>query len=75
MNTVISEQRRINEFVSFCIEMYAQKNVVSGSEVMDTFVKTGVLDYLFANYELLHTQGWPYILALINEYIEKQVSA
>jgi hypothetical protein len=54
-------------FVSFCIEMYARQNRLSGADVMRQFEDSGVLDYLFDNYEALHTQGWGYILAMINE--------
>lgn len=54
-------------FVSFCIEKYAQENGLSGAGVMQQFEDSGVLDYLFDNYEALHTQGWGYILAMINE--------
>jgi hypothetical protein len=60
------------EFVSFCIEMYADKYSVSGVDVAVKFDKTGVLDYLFANYNALHTQGWNYILPIIDDYIANQ---
>jgi hypothetical protein len=60
------------EFVSFCIEMYAKHFVISGSVVANQFDEAGVLDYLLENYEVLHTQGWQFILPLINDYIDKQ---
>jgi hypothetical protein len=53
-------------FVSFCVEMYARENRLSGADVMRQFEKTLIVDYLFDNYEALHTQGWGYILPLIN---------
>jgi len=59
------------EFVSFCIETYARKNKVSGAVVAERFYETGVLDYLFAGYDMLHTQGPGYILPLIDEFMEK----
>jgi hypothetical protein len=59
------------EFVSFCIETYARKNRISGADTAERFQNTGVLDYLFANYEMLHTQGAGYILSLIDEFLEK----
>ncbi|MDR2172500.1 MAG: DUF3791 domain-containing protein [Planctomycetaceae bacterium] len=60
------------EFVSFCIEMYAGKYEISGSLVARQFEDYGVLDYLFENYDALHTQGWGYILPLIDDYIGSQ---
>jgi hypothetical protein len=59
-------------FVSFCIEMYARENRLSGADVMRQFEDAGALDYLFDNYEALHTQGWGYILALINEIMVRE---
>jgi hypothetical protein len=54
-------------FVSFCVEMYARQNRLSGADVMRQFEETRIVEYLFDNYEALHTQGWGYILPLINE--------
>jgi hypothetical protein len=56
-------------FVSFCVERYAAQTRRSGAEVIQQFEHTGVLDYLFDNYEALHTQGWGYIFPVINEYM------
>ncbi|MDR2652099.1 MAG: DUF3791 domain-containing protein [Prevotellaceae bacterium] len=60
------------EFVSFFIEMYTDKYFVSGADVAAKFDKTSVLDYLFANYDTLHTQGWNYFLPIIDDYIANQ---
>jgi hypothetical protein len=68
----VQENVKVIEFVSFCIEMYADKYSVSGADVAAKFDKTGVLDYLFANYDALHTQGWKYILPIIDDYIANQ---
>ncbi|GHU16523.1 hypothetical protein FACS1894163_06040 [Spirochaetia bacterium] len=57
-------------FVSFCIEMYAKEFQLSGATVIQEFEHSGVLDYLFKNYEALHTQGWGYILPLITGCLE-----
>jgi hypothetical protein len=62
-------------FVSFCVEMYAKEFRLSGTEVIQEFERSGVLDYLFKNYEALHTQGWGYILPLITGYLEYQGDA
>ncbi|MDR1491313.1 MAG: DUF3791 domain-containing protein [Planctomycetaceae bacterium] len=62
------------EFVSFCIEMYANQYSVSGADVARKFDEAGVLDYLLDNYEALHTQGWRFILPLINDYMNNQKS-
>jgi hypothetical protein len=62
-------QKKELEFSSFCIEMYARKNGISGADVMQKFADYGVLDFLFEQYEPLHTQGPGYILPIIDEYI------
>jgi hypothetical protein len=58
-------------FVSFCIEMYAKEFRLSGREVIQAFEDSGALDYLFKNFEALHTQGWGYILPLITGYLKE----
>ncbi|MDR1454000.1 MAG: DUF3791 domain-containing protein [Candidatus Margulisbacteria bacterium] len=65
MNT----ETKKTEFVSFCIEMYAKQNKVSGAAAAKWFEQSGAINYLFANYEALHTQGWNYILAAIENFI------
>jgi hypothetical protein len=59
-------------FVSFCIEMSARENRLSGADVLRQFEDAGVLDYLFDNYEALHTQGWGYIRALIHAIMVRE---
>jgi hypothetical protein len=65
-------QPAVVAFVSFCIERYALQTRLSGTEVIQQFERTGVLDYLFNNYEALHTQGWGYIFPAINEYMGRE---
>ncbi|MDR1786059.1 MAG: DUF3791 domain-containing protein [Spirochaetaceae bacterium] len=57
-------------FTAFCIETYAREHNISGAGAAEKFEKTGVLDYLFSNYDVLHTQGPRFILPLIDEYME-----
>jgi hypothetical protein len=52
--------------------MYADQYDVSGTDVVRKFESAGVLDYLFDNYEVLHTQGWGYLLPLIDDYMNNQ---
>jgi hypothetical protein len=52
--------------------MYADQYAVSGTDVVRKFESAGVLDYLFANYEALHTQGLGYLLPLIDDYMNNQ---
>ena len=68
----MDKQTKILEFVSFCIEMYAERSNYSGQEVVRRFDEYGVLEYLVDNYEALHTQGLGYTLSMVDEYITKQ---
>ena len=68
------------EFISWCIEMYANANSENGRDVANEFANKNVLDFLgehyeafsFAtcHYEVLHTQGKSYILATIDDFIK-----
>jgi hypothetical protein len=55
------------DFISFCIEMYADKKGLSGQTAAKQFDKFGILEYLSDNYEVLHTQGMNYVLPLVEE--------
>ena len=44
-------------FLSFCIEQYKNEKGMNGVEVLNTFNKYGVLDYLNNHFEILHTQS------------------
>jgi hypothetical protein len=56
-------------FLSFCIEQYKNEKRMNGMEVLNTFNKYGVLDYLNNHFEILHTQNRQWILEDIDEYI------
>ena len=67
----MDKNTKIVEFVSFCIEMYAKEYDISGSEAAVLLEKKGLLDYLFENYEILHTQGREYIIPLLNDFVQE----
>ena len=58
------------EFISWCIEMYANANLENGRDVANEFANKNVLDFLGEHYEVLHTQGKSYILATIDDFIK-----
>ena len=60
-------------FISFCIEQYKNAKGLSGGEVLDIFVKFGVLDYLKDHFDILHTQSYQWLLEDIDEFIEKRM--
>ena len=51
-------------FYVLCIEEYKNQKNLSGSEVMDLFMKYSVLDYIKSFYEALHTTGSKYIVTI-----------
>lgn len=71
----MNETGRLLEFISFCIEMYAERGSISGRDAMERFKRFGVVDYLERNYEALHTQGFGWILPAIDDYIAAQEGA
>lgn len=71
--TDISRTDDIAYFISFCVEIYKKNFALSGAEVADVFVKNGIMDYLAANYDVLHTQSPQWILDEINEIIKNKV--
>ena len=56
-------------FIAFCIESYKNKHGISGGDASKLFDQHGIKQYLSDNYEVLHTQGMPWILEEIEEKI------
>ena len=57
-------------WLSWCIEEYASKKGKQASDIAQFFEKTGTLQYLSENAEILHTQGKNYILSDIDKFIK-----
>ncbi len=61
------------EFAIFCIESVAAKLDVDSRRVYNALEESGVLkDYIFACYDVLHTQGKDYIVDDICRVMEKK---
>ena len=64
------KKQDIAYFLSFCIEQYKKAKGIDGAEVIKTFAKFDVFDYLNNHFEILHTLSRQWILEDIDEYIE-----
>ena len=58
------------EFKAFCFEAYKADKKLTGKETIELFEKYGVLDYLEACYDVLHTAGRAYIVEDIDLFIK-----
>ena len=56
-------------FVAFCIEGYKNKHGLSGEAASNLFDQHGIKQYLSEHFDVLHTQGMPWILEEIEEKI------
>lgn len=56
-------------FVAFCLECYKHQHGLTGEAVSALFDEHGIKDYLSTHYDILHTQGMPWILEEIEEKI------
>ena len=63
---------KTTRFKAFCLERYKYAHELKGIETFQLFNKYGVLDYIGEFYDVLHTFGEQYILADIEEFIEKR---
>ena len=59
-------------FLSFCIEQYKEAKGLTGKETMQVLAKYGVLQYLEACFDVLHTQSRQWLIEEMDEYIENQ---
>lgn len=65
-------EKKINDFIVFCIEIYKAEKGLSGEKVYEIFEKYEVLDYLYEGYDVLHTQGDRWIVNDICEYLKNR---
>lgn len=65
----MSERSRVAEFVSFCVETFANAKGRSGFDVFRLFEACGLVDYLDEGYEVLHTQGSGWLLSDMEDYL------
>ena len=63
---------KVVEFISFCVEMYAQSKHLSGSVVAAMLAKCGGFDYLRQGYEVLHTMGREWIVEDLDDYFKSR---
>lgn len=63
------------EFKVFCFEAYRADKRLMGKETMKIFKTYGVLDYLEACFDVLHTAGRAYIVEDIDLFIGKRKGA
>ncbi len=63
------------EFKAFCFEAYRHEKKLTGRETMKIFKQYGVLDYLGACYDVLHTTGREYIIDDIDLFIKARTDA
>lgn len=63
-------EKKINDFVVFCLEAYKFEKKLSGKEVYELFEKYGVIKYLQEGYDVLHTQGDKWLMNDIDEFLK-----
>ena len=61
--------KKINDFIIFCIEIFKEKKQMTGKEAHELFEKYDVFQYLENGYDILHTQGDQWIVEDIEEFI------
>jgi hypothetical protein len=57
-------------FKLFCIEKYADKHGIPGSEVYRLFDRKGVIEMLDRDYDVLHGHGFEYVIGDIEQFME-----
>jgi len=57
-------------FVTFCIEQFKEYRGISGSEASELIFSTGISDYLYDNFEVLHTQSSQWLMEEIDERLK-----
>ena len=61
----------ITYFISFCIEQYMNEKRMNEDEVITLFSKYDVFDYLKDYFDVLHTQSRQWLVADIEDFINR----
>ena len=64
--------KKISDFIIFCIEIYKYEKKINGEEVYKIFENYGLLKYLSDGYDILHTQGEKWLLEDMNEFLKER---
>ncbi len=62
----VNMDKKINDFIIFCMEVFKEENNLTGKEVYELFNEYGVFKYLHDGYDMLHTQGDGWLINDIN---------
>ncbi len=68
----MSRLTKIQHFQLFCLENYRTTTGIPAKVAFHLFKNKSVFDYLAAGYDVLHTQGKNYIIADIQDYIQRR---
>jgi len=63
-------EKKITDFIIFCIEIFKESSKLTGEEVYNIFEKYEVLKYLQDGYDILHTQGDRWLINDIKEFLK-----
>lgn len=63
-------EKKKNDFIVFCIELFKDTYHLTGEETFDIFKQYGALDYLSNGYEMLHTEGDRWIINDIYQFLK-----
>jgi hypothetical protein len=63
---------KIEQFQLFCLESFKNASEIKASTAFQLFKQTATFDYLANGYEVLHTQGRNYLIADIQDYIQRR---
>ena len=59
-------------FKVFCLEQYKNAHGLSGRKAMEQFTQYGVLEYISAFFDVLHSHGGKYVVQDIDMFIESR---
>ena len=66
------EQKNKAIFVSFCIEQYAKAKKMNTDDVAKLFEKYGITEHFYEFYDVLHTQGYQWLIEEIDGIINRK---
>lgn len=72
MNNFNQFSQEQTDFLVYCIEMYKNTYLLSGTATQELFSKSGADLYILNNFGALHTTGLEYTMSDIHDFIKQK---
>ena len=68
----MNKLNNIQHFQLFCLESYRASKKITGIKAFNAIKQSDMFEYLSTGYDVLHTQGKSFLIADMQDYIQRR---